>query len=476
MEPSASVEIAEPHTTVDSLAEELRAALPVTRIESLSIHDRTGDPVWMSGDLVGPDEHAIAIEAITVFEVEGSCAFISERLTPELGAALFSVASPRGELHGVVVLVTDAQTIDALGPAKLVSNKVRSILQRLAIVMKPAAATAAQRSVSLPRPAKARPEAPAVAEPARPGSETQRVRVDALRADIPRLDTPRTEPTVRGERVQTTQRVATLPVAAAGARPEPVREISLHVQQLMKLRSGGRTRRYEVLVRAKHSAAGAAMDESLVKALSLRESAGAIDRLVVAELANWLKANPGVWNSDPASFSINLSLGSLLDPEFSRFVAQCLQSSGVAPDTIGFEIQESAAIKHREDVARFIQECEKAGCYIVLDDFTMHSDAVPFLGSRAVRVVKVDPKLSTAAMHDRLAQAMVIAISQACKVLGLHCVAKRIDSTASRQWLAAVGIDFAQGYALEDPRPIQTLVTPPGATQKSSAQRPVSRS
>jgi EAL domain-containing protein (putative c-di-GMP-specific phosphodiesterase class I) len=218
------------------------------------------------------------------------------------------------------------------------------------------------------------------------------------------------------------------------------------------------------------------MDESLVKALSLRESAGAIDQLVVAELANWLKANPGVWNSDPASFSINLSLGSLLDPEFSRYVAQCLQSSGVAPDTIGFEIQESAAIKHREDVARFIQECEKAGCYIVLDDFTMHSDAVPFLGSRAVRVVKVDPKLSTAAMHDRLAQAMVIAISQACKVLGLHCVAKRIDSTASRQWLAAVGIDFAQGYALEDPRPLQTLANPSGANQKSGVQRPASRS
>ena len=476
MEPSASVEIAEPHTTVESLAEELRAALPVTRIESLSIHDRTGDPVWMSGDLIGPDEHAIAIEAITVFEVEGSCAFISERLTAELGAALFSVASPRGELHGVVVLVTDAQTIEAVGPAKLVSNKVRSILQRLAIVMKPAAATGTHRSVSLPRPPKPRPEGSAVAEPAKPASETQRARVDALRADVPRVDTPRIELTLRGERVQTTQRVATLPVAAAGTRPEPVREISLHVQQLMKLRSGGRTRRYEVLVRAKHSAAGAAMDESLVKALSLRESAGAIDRLVVAELANWLKANPGVWNSDPASFSINLSLGSLLDPEFSRYVAQCLQSSGVAPDTIGFEIQESAAIKHHEDVARFIQECETAGCYIVLDDFTMHSDAVAFLGSRAVRVVKVDPKLSTAAMHDRLAQAMVIAISQACKVLGLHCVAKRIDSTASRQWLAAVGIDFAQGYALEDPRPIQTLANPSGATQKSSVQRPVSRS
>ncbi|MCS6947405.1 MAG: EAL domain-containing protein, partial [Steroidobacteraceae bacterium] len=232
--------------------------------------------------------------------------------------------------------------------------------------------------------------------------------------------------------------------------------ISLYVQQLMKLRSGGRTRRYEVLVRGQ-GAAAKEMDADLIKALSLRDTAAAIDRAVVTELGRWLAANQKVWNSDPTSFSINLSLGSLLDPAFMRFVAERLRPSGVAPETIGFEVPEPIACKHRDEVARFMADCERLGCYVVLDDFTLHSDALSFLGSRATRVVKIDPRITAAAMKDRLSQAIVIAISQACKVLGLHCVAKRVDTTAARQWLAAVGVDFAQGYVLEDPRPIDAL-------------------
>ena len=260
----------------------------------------------------------------------------------------------------------------------------------------------------------------------------------------------------------------TASVVAAPVSQAMIADISLHVQQLMKLRSGGRTRRYEVLVRGRQDASGDAMSPELVKALSLRESAAAIDRTVVTELAGWLKQHPHVWNADPASFSINLSTGSLLDPSFVRFVAQTLQTTGIAPDTIGFEVPEQAFFKHRDACSAFFDACEKIGCYVIIDDFTMHSDVVPFLASRALRVVKIDPRLTQSAMRDRLAQALVIAISQASKVLGLHCVAKRIDSAGTRQWLSAVGIDFAQGFVLEDPQPLEALATP-------AAQRPSSR-
>jgi EAL domain-containing protein (putative c-di-GMP-specific phosphodiesterase class I) len=44
-------------------------------------------------------------------------------------------------------------------------------------------------------------------------------------------------------------------------------------------------------------------------------------------------------------------------------------------------------------------------------------------------------------------------------VLGVHCVAKRIDGQASLQWLTAVGCDFAQSFQLEKPAPIDRLIT-----------------
>lgn len=457
------------HTTVESLALELQAALNLPRVQSLSIHDRAGDPVWMSCDVIGPDEQAVATEALTVFEIEGNQAVICERLTDDLSVALLSITSVNAELRGLAMLIAGTECLDSSVPNKLVTPKVRSILKRLSIVMKPVLGGTGKRpQTTMPRPAKALPNPfeSAAASPVVPLPSEPRV-------ERPHGATPAQSVGPRNSTGNTARNVALKAVedrSPTTPRLQALREISLHVQQLMKLRSGGRTRRYEVLVRSKNSAAGDKMDEDLVRALSLRESATAVDRQVVSELARWLKHHPAVWNHDPASFSINLSLGSLLDPDFASFVTQQLQVSGVAPDTIGFEIQESAFLKHRDAVARFILECEKAGCYIVVDDFTMHSDVVPFLSSRAVRVIKVDPNLTVAAMNDRLSQAVVIAISQASKVLGLHCVAKRIESTASRQWLAAVGIDFAQGYVLEDPRPIDTLAA--AAAQKQTAPRP----
>mgnify|MGYP000715175701 CR=1 FL=1 len=57
------------------------------------------------------------------------------------------------------------------------------------------------------------------------------------------------------------------------------------------------------------------------------------------------------------------------------------------------------------------------------------------------------------------AQAQVAAISHGSRVLGMHCVAKRIDSPMARQWLSAVGVDFAQGFLLEGPLPITQLAS-----------------
>jgi EAL domain-containing protein (putative c-di-GMP-specific phosphodiesterase class I) len=42
-------------------------------------------------------------------------------------------------------------------------------------------------------------------------------------------------------------------------------------------------------------------------------------------------------------------------------------------------------------------------------------------------------------------------------VLGLSCVAKRVDTPAVREWLSAVGLDYAQGFLLDQPRALTSL-------------------
>jgi len=109
------------------------------------------------------------------------------------------------------------------------------------------------------------------------------------------------------------------------------------------------------------------------------------------------------------------------------------------------------------DVDLFVQACEKIGCHVVLDDFTMHHNSMRWLGSPSLKFVKLDPKITAVAMKERVPQALVVAICQASKVLGLSAVAKRVDTPAVREWLAAVGIDYAQGFLLDQPRALTSL-------------------
>jgi EAL domain-containing protein (putative c-di-GMP-specific phosphodiesterase class I) len=235
----------------------------------------------------------------------------------------------------------------------------------------------------------------------------------------------------------------------------------LHVQQMVKLRAGGGTRRYEVLVRdaTADNEFGVAPDRVLQDVHDPSANSD-LDRIVVEQLATWLGENRKVWESDPATFSVNVGMGTIADPKFASFVATALKNHKVPAKVLGFEITEKSCVEQVRDVDVFVAACEKLGCHVVLDDFTLHHNAVRWLGSPALKFVKLDAKITAVAMKDRVPQALVVAIAQASKVLGLSCVAKRVDTPAVREWLSAVGLDYAQGFLLDQPKPLVSLTAP----------------
>ncbi len=96
---------------------------------------------------------------------------------------------------------------------------------------------------------------------------------------------------------------------------------------------------------------------------------------------------------------------------------------------------------------------------MIIDDFTFHSEVLQLLRQRAVRMLMIDTSLTVKCLQDKIAQAQITAISHASRMLGMHCVVKRIESPLVRQWLAATGVEFAQGYLLEGPLPITELAS-----------------
>ncbi len=249
--------------------------------------------------------------------------------------------------------------------------------------------------------------------------------------------------------------VAAVTAAAAIAAAPADANVQLEVLPFGKLRAGGQTRRFQVMARVSGS---------------VRDPA-AQDALVLQRLMGWLAAHRGAWNSQPTGFTLNLSIATLEDERFAQKLASALHSHGIAGDTFGFEIAEALCTQRRAQVERFIGQCEKAGAWIVIDDFSFDSQVLALLRSKAVRVVKIDTKLTSSALKDKLCQAMVVATVQAAKVLGVHCAAKKVDSQAALQWLTAIGCDFAQGAALAPPQSLESLASSPDPTGLSPVLR-----
>ena len=239
---------------------------------------------------------------------------------------------------------------------------------------------------------------------------------------------------------------AAAPVAAA-APPAPAAAASppLDLVPFAKLRAGGQMRRFQVQPRA---------------ATGQRDSA-ALDEQTVQQLIVWLAANRALWNAVPTSFTVNLSIATLEDERFLTKVGAALNTHGIAGETLGFEIAESLCAQQRVKVERFISQCEKLGAWIAIDDFSFDSQVLPLLRSKALRMLKLDARLTAAALRDKLSQAVVVATVQAAKVLGIHTSAKKADSHASLQYLAAIGLDCAQGAALSKTVPLEAIATVP---------------
>jgi hypothetical protein len=196
---------------------------------------------------------------------------------------------------------------------------------------------------------------------------------------------------------------------------------AIHARKYARLQSGGSTRRYEIAA----------------------SSAGDSDVVTFERVAGALARNRGRYEQQPAVFTVAVSPSAVEDAAFLGRVKSALQRNQIERGRIGIGLPAPAWREAPQFLGRFLGECEAIGCSITLDDFCLRHDAIALLRYPAVRCLKIDAALSTHAMTDRIVQAELAAIVQAARVLGLHCVAKGVASTATAKWLAALGIDFA---------------------------------
>ncbi len=179
----------------------------------------------------------------------------------------------------------------------------------------------------------------------------------------------------------------------------------------------------------------------------------AIDRWVIHNAFAIIARQQGA--KDPLSgvFAINLSGASIGDERFLEYVREQFAHFAVAPQSICFEITETAAIARLDKAAYFINQLKSLGCLFSLDDFGAGMSSFAYLKHLPVDFLKIDGGFVKDMADDPIDRAMVEAINNVGHVMGKQTIAEFVDSERVIRLLREMGVDFAQGYGVAKPRP-----------------------
>ena len=161
--------------------------------------------------------------------------------------------------------------------------------------------------------------------------------------------------------------------------------------------------------------------------------------------------------------TINLSGQSLGDRDFLDFILGQLEQSRVRPDRICFEITETAAVANLVKASQFISALKYRGCLFALDDFGSGLSSFAYLKNLKVDYLKIDGSFVKDMMSDRMDFAMVEAINQIGHIMGIQTIAEFVENNAILEALRMMGVDFAQGYGVAKPGPMEDVILPPVA-------------
>jgi diguanylate cyclase (GGDEF)-like protein/PAS domain S-box-containing protein len=172
-----------------------------------------------------------------------------------------------------------------------------------------------------------------------------------------------------------------------------------------------------------------------------------IDRWVVSRALELIAAGRRV--------SVNLSARSVSDPELTSRVEQGLRAAGADPALLVFEITETAAAADMEDVRAFAERVLRLGCRLALDDFGTGFGSFMYLKHLPVGELKIDMEFVRNVAHSAADRRLVESIVMIARALDIRTVAEGVEDEATLKLLRRYGVDFAQGWHLGAPAPLE---------------------
>lgn len=154
---------------------------------------------------------------------------------------------------------------------------------------------------------------------------------------------------------------------------------------------------------------------------------------------------------------VNTSGKSFSHPQFLDEVIRRLGGGTVDVSRLTFEITETDAIVELSQAQRFIHALKSLGCRFALDDFGAGFSSLKYVRDLDVDYVKIDGSFVQNLRHNAMDQHLVRSMIQVAQGLGIQTVAECVEDRETLELLRGLGVDYAQGYYIGRPQPIQAF-------------------
>ena len=228
----------------------------------------------------------------------------------------------------------------------------------------------------------------------------------------------------------------------------------------------------ELLVRLVDEDGGIVMPGAFLPSVEHYDLSPQLDGWVFETTVRWLMDNPEIADRMKLC-AINLSGRSIVQKDFVDFLHRELKKKRDIASRICFEITETAAITNLAAARDFALRLQELGCCLALDDFGSGASSFAYLKSLPVDFLKIDGMFVRGMATDVVDEAIVTSVHEVARVMGKKTIAEFVEDEAILKALTGIGVNYAQGYHIHKPAPIDRFA--PSAVSRAAAS-PAQRS
>ena len=243
----------------------------------------------------------------------------------------------------------------------------------------------------------------------------------------------------------------------------------LYAQEIRSL-TGDPVPRFELLLRMVSESGEVILPGNFLHVAERFDVIQEIDCWVVRRAAGILAEHQAAGRE--LALCVNLSAKSITDPNVPSLIARALEDAGADGGGLCIELTETAAIVHVDRAKRFSSAVAALGCELSLDDFGAGFASFYYLKHLTFDVLKIDGEFVRDLPTSHMNQLLVKSVVDIARGLGKRTVAEFVGDEGTLEMLRSMGVDFAQGYYVAKPQPLDEVGLLSHIDTRSSGSNP----